>query len=121
MAIEKVRDYFRAFGMEDRIREMDMSSATVELAAKAVGTEPARIAKTLSFKDEDGCILVVTAGDMKIDNSKFKKQFHMKAKMLTPEEVNAYTGHAIELSCEELFKYSNSLGWIDVSRSILNT
>ncbi|HIS46759.1 MAG TPA: YbaK/EbsC family protein [Candidatus Scybalocola faecigallinarum] len=158
MAIEKVRDYFRAFGMEDRIREMDMSSATVELAAKAVGTEPARIAKTLSFKDEDGCILVVTAGDMKIDNSKFKKQFHMKAKMLTPEEVNAYTGHAIggvcpfavgdavkvytdislqrfetvfpaagssnsaiELSCEELFKYSNSLGWIDVSRSILNS
>ncbi len=75
MAIEKVREYFQKFGMADKIMEFDTSSATVELAALAVGTEPARIAKTLSFKDTEGCILVVTAGDMKIDNAKFKGYF----------------------------------------------
>ncbi|MDD7602185.1 MAG: YbaK/EbsC family protein [Firmicutes bacterium] len=100
MAIEKVRAFFRARGMEDRIREFDVSSATVELAARAVGTEEARICKTLSFHDgEDGCILIQTAGDTKIDNRKFKDTFHQKAKMLSPEEVVVFTGHAIGGVC----------------------
>ena len=82
MSIEKVREYFRELGIEDRIREFDVSSATVELAAQAVGVEPARIAKTLSFytKEKDAAILIVTAGDMKIDNPKFKHFFGMKRK-----------------------------------------
>lgn len=100
MAIEKVRAFFRELGMEDRIQEFDVSSATVELAALAVGVEGARICKTLSFKDgEDGCILIQTAGDTKIDNRKFKDTFQQKAKMLTAEEVVAFTGHAIGGVC----------------------
>ena len=95
MAIEKVREYFKQFGIEDRILEFDVSSATVDLAAKAVGVEGARICKTLSFKDgEDGCILIQTAGDTKIDNRKFKDTIAQKAKMLTAEEVVEFTGHA---------------------------
>lgn len=155
MAIEKVREYFKQFGIEDRILEFDVSSATVDLAAKAVGVEGARICKTLSFKDgEDGCILVQTAGDTKIDNRKFKDTFAQKAKMLTAEEVVEFTGHAIGgvcafaienlkvriycdeslkrfetvfpacgssnsaigLTCDELYKYSNAIGWIDVCK-----
>ncbi|MGN0704283.1 MAG: YbaK/EbsC family protein [Lentihominibacter sp.] len=155
MAIEKVREYFRKYGIEDRIQEFDVSSATVELAAEAVGTEPARICKTLSFqKPEGGCILIQTAGDTKVNNSKFKKQFGFKAKMLTAEAVLEYTGHAvggvcafavdnddvdiyadvsmqrfetvfpacgssnsaIELSCDELMKYSGAVEWIDVCK-----
>ena len=85
MSIEKCRAFFRALGREEDILEFDVSSATVELAAKAVGVEPARIAKTLSFQVGEGCVLVVAAGDAKIDNGKFKAQFHTKAKMLTPE------------------------------------
>ena len=100
MAIEKVREYFRQFGMEERIMEFDVSSATVDLAAEAVGTEPARICKTLSFlKPEGGCILIQAAGDARIDNRKFKDQFHTKAKMLKPDEVIEYTGHAIGGVC----------------------
>ena len=100
MAIEKVRAFFRELGMEDRIQEFDVSSATVELAAQAVGVEGARICKTLSFKDgEDGCILIQTAGDTKIDNRKFKDTFGQKAKMLTAEEVVEFTGHAIGGVC----------------------
>ncbi len=100
MAIEKVRDYFRQFGMEDKIMEFDVSSATVDLAAIAVGVEGARICKTLSFKNgEDGCILIQTAGDTKIDNRKFKDTFGFKAKMLTPDEVIAFTGHAVGGVC----------------------
>ena len=100
MAIEKVREYFKQFGIEDRILEFDVSSATVDLAAKAVGVEGARICKTLSFKDgEDGCILIQTAGDTKIDNRKFKDTFAQKAKMLTAEEVVEFTGHAIGGVC----------------------
>ena len=87
MSVEKVRAYLEHFGVSDRIREFDVSSATVELAAVAVGVEPARIAKTLSFKLGEDPILVVTAGDAKIDNSKYKHFFGMKAKMLTPEEA----------------------------------
>ena len=100
MAIEKVKEYFKAYGMEDRILEFPVSSATVELAAQAVGVEGARICKTLSFKDgEDGCILIQTAGDTKIDNRKFKDTFGQKAKMLTAEEVVEFTGHAIGGVC----------------------
>lgn len=99
MAIEKVREYFKAFGMEDRILEFDVSSATVELAAQAVGCEPERIAKTLSFMLPEGSILIVAAGDAKIDNRKFKDQFHTKAKMLTPDEVVELVGHAIGGVC----------------------
>ena len=156
MAIEKVREYFKGFGIEDRIMEFDVSSATVELAAEAVGTEPERICKTLSFLKPEGagCILIQAAGDARIDNRKFKDQFHFKAKMLKPDEVIAYTGHAIggvcafgierddvdvycdesmkrfatmfpacgsdnsaiEFTLEELEKYSNAKGWIDVCK-----
>ncbi len=100
MSVEKVREYLRPFGVEDRIREFDVSSATVELAAAAVGVEGARIAKTLSFHDDgDGCMLIVTAGDMKIDNHKFKERFHFKARMLTHDEALAFTGHAVGGVC----------------------
>lgn len=154
MAIEKVRKYFAEFGMEDRIQEFDVSSATVDLAAAAVGVEGARICKTLSFKSQDGCVLIQMAGDARIDNRKFKDYFGFKAKMLTGEEVEFYTGHgiggvcafaienpdvkiycdaslqrfesifpacgsansAIELTCDEIFRYSNAKEWIDVSK-----
>ena len=99
MSIEKGRAYFRQFGMEDRVLEFDVSSATVELAAKAVGVEAARIAKTLSFKREDSCILILAAGDARIDNHKFKEYFHMKAKMPSPEEVLALVGHPVGGVC----------------------
>ena len=99
MAIEKVRAYLRERGMEERIREFDVSSATVELAAQAVGCEPARIAKTLSFVHEDGALLIVCAGDAKVDNSKFKALFHHKATMLTPDQALAFTGHAVGGVC----------------------
>lgn len=99
MAIEKVREYFKQYGMEDRILEMEQSSATVELAALVVGVEPARIAKTLSFKKGEETILVVTAGDRKIDNAKYKHYFGLKAKMLTPDEVLERVGHAIGGVC----------------------
>ena len=99
MSIEKVRDYFRPLGREGDILEFPVSSATVELAAQAVGVIPARIAKTLSFLVEEGCVLIVAAGDAKIDNAKYKAMFHTKAKMLTPEQVTRFTGHAIGGVC----------------------
>ena len=99
MSIEKGRAYFRQFGMEDRVREFTVSSATVELAALALGVEGARIAKTLSFKSGDGCILILAAGDARIDNHKFKEKFHMKAKMLTPDEVLSLVGHPVGGVC----------------------
>lgn len=154
MSIEKVRKYLSEWNLDSKILEFDVSSATVELASFALDVIPARIAKTLSFKSDEGCVLVVTAGDSKIDNSKFKAQFKMKAKMLSPDEVIALTGHsiggvcpfgienpnakiytdislkrfdtvfpacgsnnsAIELSCDELYKYSKSIEWIDVCK-----
>ena len=155
MAIDKVREYFRQFGLEDKILEFDVSSATVDLAAQAVGVEGARICKTLSFKDKDGgCILIQAAGDARIDNRKIKDKFHLKAKMLTAEEVVEFTGHAIggvcafaienpnvkvytdeslkrfdtvfpacgssnsaiEFTCDELFRYSNAIEWVDVCK-----
>ena len=99
MSIEAVRSYFRPLGREQDILEFPVSSATVELAAQAVGVIPARIAKTLSFSVEDGCVLIVCAGDAKIDNSKFKAMFHRKAKMLTADEVLNFTGHAVGGVC----------------------
>jgi prolyl-tRNA editing enzyme YbaK/EbsC (Cys-tRNA(Pro) deacylase) len=158
MSIQLVRDYFRPLGREQDILEFDVSSATVELAAQAVGVISARIAKTLSFLVDDRCVLIVAAGDAKIDNAKFKGQFHTKAKMLTPDQVVTLTGHAIggvcpfgnpegvrtyldvslrrfdtvfpaagssnsaiELHCDELERYSNSLGWIDVCKAWQDT
>ncbi|MFR1051768.1 MAG: YbaK/EbsC family protein [Oscillospiraceae bacterium] len=99
MSIEKVRSFFAGLGREDDILEFAVSSATVELAAQAVGCSPGRIAKTLSFAVDEGCVLVVCAGDSKIDNSKFKAQFHTKAKMLSPDEVLSFTGHAVGGVC----------------------
>ena len=155
MAIEKVREYFRKLGIEDRIMEFDVSSATVDLAALAVGVEGARICKTMSFKDgDDSCILIQMAGDARVDNRKFKDTFGHKASMLGAEEVVAFTGHAIggvcafgienpnvriycdeslrrfesvfpacgsdnsaaEFTPDELYKYSNSVGWVDVTK-----
>lgn len=153
MAIEAVRKEFHLLGIEDNILEFHASSATVELAAEALHVEPARIAKTLSFRQGDGCILVVSAGDARIDNAKFKGSFGFKAKMLSPEEVLKFTGHAvggvcpfglktaipayldislkrfdtifpacgsshsaIELTCDELAKYSKALNWVDVCK-----
>ncbi len=104
MAIEQVRDFFKQYGMEDKIQEFEVSSATVALAAKALGCEENRIAKTLSFMGQDGPILIVTAGDMKIDNGKYKAQFGTKAKMLTPEEVLTLTGHPVGGVCPFVVK-----------------
>ena len=99
MAIEKVREYFKNLQMEDKVLEFELSSATVELAALAVGVEPCRIAKTLSFHTPDGTILIVTAGDAKIDNARYKSRFGAKAKMLTFDEVEALIGHGVGGVC----------------------
>ena len=153
MSVEKVKEYFKKYGMENRVQEFNVSSATVGLAAEALHCEPCRIAKTLSFM-VDGCpVLVVAAGDAKIDNPKYKAQFGTKAKMLTPDEAQAMIGHAvggvcpfainagvvvyldvslkrfqtvfpacgssnsaIELTIEELEKYSSYAAWIDVCK-----
>ncbi len=99
MSIEKVRTYFARYGMEDRILEFPVSSATVELAAEALHCEPCRIAKTLSFLVGEDPILIVAAGDAKIDNHKYKAQFGTKAKMLTPEQAETRIGHAVGGVC----------------------
>ena len=99
MSIEKVREYFRTQGIEDRILEFDVSSATVELAAQAVGCEAARIAKTLSFMVDGAPVLIVAAGDAKVDNPKYKRQFATKAKMLTAAEAAELVGHAVGGVC----------------------
>lgn len=156
MSVENVREFFRQYNKENYIMEHELSSATVELAAEAVGVIPARIAKTLSFKNKEGdnAILIVTAGDAKIDNKKFKLEFGHKAKMLTPEEVLEFIGHgiggvcpfairnnevkvyldvsmkrfetifpaagssnsSIELTCDEIERFSNAEKWIDVCK-----
>lgn len=95
MSIERVKAYFKENGLEDRIMEFEGSSATVELAAQALNCEPCRIAKTLAFRMGRGCALVVTAGDARIDNSKFKACFQIKAKMLSREETEEEIGHAV--------------------------
>lgn len=99
MSIEKVKEYFSKYGYENKILEFEVSSATVELAAKAVGTSPERIAKTMSFMVSDKPILILLAGDVKIDNSKYKAKFHTKAKMLSFDEVEPLIGHAIGGVC----------------------
>ena len=154
MSIQKVRAYMEPLGIADRIREFDVSSATVELAAVAVGVEGARIAKSLSFKVNEEPIIIVAAGDAKVDNAKYKAQFHTKAKMLTHEEAHTLIGHdvggvcpfalpenvkvyldvslkrfetvfpaagsdssAIELTCEELERYSSNFqAWVVVCK-----
>ena len=99
MSIERVRAFFKARGMEDRVLEFPVSSATVELAARALGCEPCRIAKTLSFLVEGRAVLIVAAGDAKVDNHKYKAQFGTKARMLSPEEVTTLIGHAVGGVC----------------------
>ena len=99
MSIEKVRAFFREKGIEDRVQEFPVSSATVELAAQALGVEGKRIAKTLSFLVGEQCVLIVAAGDAKVDNAKFKAQFHTKAKMLPHDHVPEYVGHAVGGVC----------------------
>ncbi|MBO2535426.1 YbaK/EbsC family protein [Rummeliibacillus suwonensis] len=153
MAIELVKEHFKKYGLDHKILEYDASSATVELAANALGVKPERIAKTLAFKRDQGCILIVAAGDAKIDNAKFKHKFGIKARMLSPDEVLNQVGHAIggvcpfgipenipvfldeslkrfetvfpacgssnsaiELSCEEVYIYSNAQEWVDVCK-----
>lgn len=151
MAIGKVREFFNQLGLESRVREVDASSATVELAAKALDCKPCRIAKTLSFIVDEAPILIVTAGDAKIDNRKYKAQFGKKARMIAPDDVEQLIGHAvggvcpfavnegvkiyldvslkrfetvfpacgsgnsmIELSLEELERFSSFSSWVDV-------
>lgn len=99
MSIERARAYLKKFGIEERIQELPASSATVVLAAQALGCAPQRIAKTLSFLVEEQAILIVTAGDVKIDNSKYKKYFGAKAKMLSADEVSELIGHAVGGVC----------------------
>lgn len=99
MAIEKVKEYFSQYGIEDRVQEFEVSSATVELAAQALHCEPCRIAKTLSFLVNGDPILIVAAGDAKIDNPKYKARFAAKAKMLSPEEAKELVGHAVGGVC----------------------
>jgi len=151
MSIERVKAYFDARGMLSRVWELDVSTASVALAAEALDVRPARIAKTLSFRMGDGCVLVVAAGDARVDNRRFRERFGVKARMLAPDEVERMTGSAvggvcpfalpegvpvyldrslcrfatvfpacgsensaIELSCNELFRYSNARDWVDV-------
>lgn len=99
MSVTDVKNYLKAYGLDQKVREFNQSSATVELAAIAAGVEPARIAKSLTFKAGDDAVMIVTAGDTKIDNHKYKEQFGIKAKMLSPEEVIEYTGHSIGGVC----------------------
>ena len=99
MSIERVKEYFRQYDMEDKILEFNVSSATVELAAQALGCEPQRIAKTLSFKIGDGAILIVAAGDARINNGKYKAKFGTKAKMLSADKVEQMVGHAVGGVC----------------------
>lgn len=99
MAIERVKEYFRQYSMDNRIIELNESSANVELAAQALGCEPARIAKSLSFMVDGKAILVISAGDVKVDNAKYKAEFGTKAKMLTAEEVETMVGHAVGGVC----------------------
>ena len=99
MSIERVKAFFESKGMGSRVMEFETSSATVELAAQALGLKPCRIAKTLSFTANGSPILIVTAGDAKIDNSKYKKRFGAKAKMLTPDEAAELIGHPVGGVC----------------------
>lgn len=120
MSIVKVREYFKQFGIEDRIREFEVSSATVELAAVAVGVEGARIAKSLSFKVDEQPIIIVVAGDAKVNNSAYKSQFHTKAKMLTHEEAHTLIGHDVGGVCPFALP-ENVKTYLDVSLKRFDT
>jgi len=114
MSIKKVKDYFKQYDMDTRIQEFSVSSATVDLAASALGCEPERIAKTLSFLVNGQAILVVTSGDAKVDNKKFKEYFKTKAKMLPPHEVVDLVGHEIGGVCPFAIKNGVSV-YLDIS------
>lgn len=114
MAIEAVKAYFEPFGIADRIQEFPVSSATVELAAEALDCAPAHIAKSLTFLVAGQAVMVVAAGDAKVDNAKFKAQFHEKAKMLSPEEVERLIGHAVGGVCPFAVKDGVAV-YLDVS------
>ncbi len=114
MSVETVKSYFHRYGMEERIKEFETSSATIELAARALGCEPARIAKSLSFKAGDTYLLVITAGDAKIDNARYKARFDTKARMLTPDEAVEYIGHAIGGVCPFAVKGTVEI-YLDIS------
>ena len=120
MSVEKVREYFRQYGMEERVKEVDESSATVESAAAALGCEPKRIAKTLSFRAGEAVLLIVTAGDRKIDNKKYKQRFGCKAQMLRAEEVEPLVGHGVGGVCP--FGINDGIDvYMDVSLQRLET
>lgn len=99
MSVDRVRNYLKQWNLQDKIQEFEASSATVELAAQAVGCEPARIAKTMSFLVDGETVLIVLAGDVKIDNRKFKDQFHVKATMIRQDDVESYIGHPVGGVC----------------------
>ena len=120
MSIEKVRAYFQEFGVADRIMEFPVSSATVELAAQALGVEGARIAKSMSFKIGEDPIIIVMAGDARVDNSKYKAQFHTKAKMLTHEEAHELIGHDVGGVCSFALP-ENVKTYLDVSLKRFDT
>ena len=115
MAFDMAKEHLRKAGLEDRIYEFEVSSATVELAAQAVGCEPARIAKTLSFMVDQKAVLIVAAGDAKVDNARFKAQFQKKAKMLTPAEALSFTGHAVGGVCPFAIENPQVRVFLDVS------
>jgi len=120
MSFNKAISHLKKFGLDNRVKEFDVSSATVELAASAVGVEPAKIAKTLSFEAPDGCILIVTAGDMKVNGAKFKAEFGIKPRMLSLENVEEKIGHQVGGVCP--FGVNNGVGvYLDVSMRRFDT
>ncbi len=121
MSLEKVREYLKKYNRDKDIIELSQSSATVALAAEALGVDAARIAKTLSFKTPDGAILVVTAGDARINNKKFKEVFGLKAKMLSPDEVIEFTGHVIGGVCPFAVENKNVKIYLDISLKRFDT
>lgn len=120
MSIEKVRAYFKTKGIDGRIQEFEISSATVPLAAKALHCEESRIAKTLSFRLKEKVILIVAAGDARIDNAKYKAQFETKAKMLSFEETEPLTGHAVGGVCPFAVKENVEI-YLDISLKRFHT
>ena len=122
MSVENVRNDLSAYGLGGRVMEFPVSSATVELAAAALGTEPARIAKSLTFYGKDGeCLMIVTAGDQKIDNAKFKAFFGCKAKMMSAEDALAFTGHAVGGVCPFALPQDNVKVYLDASMRRFDT
>lgn len=153
MSLENVKQYFKSAGLDERVIALEKSSATVEEAAEAIGCQPKQIAKTMSFFLDEKPILIVTAGDAKVDNKKYKNTYHQKARMIPGDQVERSVGHApggvcpfavnpdvtvyldvslkrfervypaggnghsaVDLSLEELAKYSNYTGWVDVCK-----